>query len=85
MGNSHEIEINERRRVASHEDLNASRPLSEGTSLKLRGPPQEIANWLHARTEALTIWAFAKLDCAPTTVERKLQRIRAQWQEEDAL
>jgi DNA-directed RNA polymerase specialized sigma24 family protein len=26
----------------------------------------------------------AKLDCAPTTVERKLQRIRAQWDEEVA-
>jgi DNA-directed RNA polymerase specialized sigma24 family protein len=26
----------------------------------------------------------AKLDCAPSTVERKLQRIRAQWQQEIA-
>ena len=26
----------------------------------------------------------AKLDCAPSTVERKLQRIRAQWEEEAA-
>jgi DNA-directed RNA polymerase specialized sigma24 family protein len=26
----------------------------------------------------------AKLDCAPSTVERKLQRIRAQWEEEVA-
>ena len=43
---------------------------------------RNIATW---KMEGYTNQEIAaKLDCAPSTVERKLQRIRTQWQEEVA-
>lgn len=56
----------------------------------------EQCQWLLARLKTdelrtIALWKMegytngeiaAKLDCAPTTVERKLQRIRTQWSEE---